>query len=252
MTEEKNDDKLELSEHAISALNEFLSEQQEQQIKFEQLKAKSLSCIQNYLESNSQDSKQDNKDDDNNTEINIDFFKEDWQLSQFWYDEVTSNFLAQEVLTNTNPDSRIACISTPTAFVKLKSIKPTPKQTICLFEFDTRFDVYGTDFYTYDYKNPTNFRNSQELRNSFDFILVDPPFLSEDCCTKSMITVRWLEKRGNCKILLCTGAVMRDLIYRLIKAKMSTFIPQHKGGLANDFRCYSNYESQNIKWVKDE
>lgn len=118
-----------------------------------------------------------------------------------------------------------------------------------------------------------------ELKNSFDFILVDPPFLSEDCCTKTMITVRWLGKKENCKILICTGklsiylsfiiiysqkkkrnnnnyfflgAVLRDLIYRLVKAKMTTYFPRHKSGLANEFRCYSNYESQKIKWVKDE
>ncbi|PKK61018.1 hypothetical protein RhiirC2_761186 [Rhizophagus irregularis] len=182
----------------------------------------------------------------------MELFKEDWQLSQFWYDEETSNTLAQEALANTSPDSRIACISTPTAFVKLKSVNPLPKQTICLFEYDTRFNIYGNDFYEYDYKDPTKFQNSLELKNSFDFILVDPPFLSEDCCTKTMITVRWLGKKENCKILICTGAVLRDLIYRLVKAKMTTYFPRHKSGLANEFRCYSNYESQKIKWVKDE
>ncbi|PKC16804.1 SHMT-domain-containing protein [Rhizophagus irregularis] len=29
---------------------------------------------------------------------------------------------------------------------------------------------------------------------------------------------------------------------------MTTYFPRHKSGLANEFRCYSNYESQKIKW----
>ncbi|KAF0407986.1 protein-lysine N-methyltransferase n6amt2-like [Gigaspora margarita] len=139
-------------------------------------------------------------------------------LSQFWYSKETTDVIIQEVLAHTNSESRIACISTPTVFVKLKSIIPPLKQIINLFEFDTRFDIY-----------------------------VDPPFLSEDCFTKTMITVRWLGKKDNCKILLCTGAVMQNLADRLINARVTSFYPQHQGGLANEFRCYINYQSQNIK-----
>lgn len=44
---------------------------------------------------------------------------------------------------------------------------------------------------------------------------------------------------------------MRDLVNRLIKARMTTFYPLHKSGLANEFRCYLNYESKNIKFADD-
>ncbi|CAG8827218.1 23712_t:CDS:2, partial [Racocetra persica] len=152
---------------------------------------------------------------------NMDFFKEDWQLSQFWYSKETTDVIIQEVLMHTNEMDRIACISTPTVFVKLKSITPPLKQSIYLFEFDTRFDIYGSDFIQYDYKTPTKFRDCSKLRNTFDFIVVDPPFLSEDCFTKTMITVRWLGKKETC-------AVMQDLADRLIKARMTSFYPQHQ------------------------
>ncbi|CAG8504047.1 10877_t:CDS:2 [Cetraspora pellucida] len=239
MSENESDkfaeDDLSLSSHALSALNEFFLEQQEQQQRFEQLKQSS--SIQIYS-----DTEQDKANG-----VHMDFFKEDWQLSQFWYSKETTDIIIQEVLMHTSEEDRVACISTPTVFVKLKSITPALKRSIYLFEFDTRFDIYGSDFFRYDYKTPTEFRDCSKLRNTFDFIVVDPPFLSEDCFTKTMITVRWLGKKDTCKILLCTGAVMQDLADRLVKARMTSFYPQHQGGLANEFRCYINYQSQNIK-----
>ena len=71
-----------LSEHALLALNEFLSEQEQHQKEFEQLRQKSLSSIQNYLETNSENKKQNNEDEDNK-EISMEFFKEDWQVLMF-------------------------------------------------------------------------------------------------------------------------------------------------------------------------
>ncbi|RHZ56329.1 hypothetical protein Glove_402g26 [Diversispora epigaea] len=81
------DDDLHLSAHALSALNEFISEQQEQEMKFEKLKQRSLDSIQKYLNSEHEDpslkeeeKKEEKKEDRIDNQINIDFFKEDWQV----------------------------------------------------------------------------------------------------------------------------------------------------------------------------
>ena len=37
---------------------------------------------------------------------------------------------------------------------------------------------------------------------SFDLVLADPPFLSDECLTKTAVTLKFLAKD---KILLCTG-----------------------------------------------
>lgn len=42
----------------------------------------------------------------------------------------------------------------------------------------------------------------EELLNSFDLVVVDPPFLSEECLTKSLQTTKSLTKKH---VLLCTG-----------------------------------------------
>lgn len=69
-----------------------------------------------------------------------------------------------------------------------------------LFEYDKRFSVYGSDFIFYDYNEPIKF--DEELSNSFDLVVVDPPFLSEECLTKSLQTTNYLTRKH---VILCTG-----------------------------------------------
>jgi hypothetical protein len=74
-------------------------------------------------------------------------FKEDWQLSQFWYSAETANILAQEVLRSSGKNARIGFLSSPTAFVEFQSMldKMTLEQVdgrdSFLFEFDKRYVV---------------------------------------------------------------------------------------------------------------
>jgi 16S rRNA G966 N2-methylase RsmD len=72
--------------------------------------------------------------------------------------------------------------------------------SVRLFEYDNRFDKFGSDFTFYDYKSPLDV--PRDLRESFDLVFADPPFLSEECLTKTAVTVKFLAKD---KIVLCTG-----------------------------------------------
>lgn len=38
------------------------------------------------------------------------------------------------------------------------------------------------------------------------------------------------------------GAVMMNLVERLLDVKKCNFIPKHKNNLANEFYCYSNFD----------
>ncbi|KAJ3081593.1 EEF1A lysine methyltransferase 1, partial [Rhizoclosmatium hyalinum] len=115
-----------------------------------------------------------------------------------------------------------------------------------VFEFDKRFAVFGSSFVFYDYNQPTDLDTS--LHRTFDTLVVDPPFLSDECWTKTSETVRWLAKEG-CKIIVCTGLVMREKIARELGCKLCVFEPKHKGGLSNEFGCYTNFESEGFRWV---
>ena len=87
-----------------------------------------------------------------------------------------------------------------------------------LFEYDKRFaSVAGDDFVYYDYKNPMSFgqmTNNSEicLREYFDVVIADPPFLSEECMTKTSVTVKYLAKK-EAKLLFCTGKLFDEIRY---------------------------------------
>lgn len=71
---------------------------------------------------------------------------------------------------------------------------------VTLLEHDKRFAVYREDFIFYDYKNPLDI--PRELASLYDIVIMDPPFLSEECLTKTAVTAKYLAKG---KIVLCTG-----------------------------------------------
>jgi len=72
--------------------------------------------------------------------------------------------------------------------------------TVVCLEYDRRFSVFGDSFIFYDYNEPLALPT--ELKESFDLVVADPPFLSEECLQKTAQTVHFLTRR---KILLCTG-----------------------------------------------
>jgi len=248
----EEDDDLRLSDSTLLALQQFLVEQQEQQDKFDKLKQlseKRFDDIQNENEENNEEE----------IKITMEDFKEDWQLSQFWYDDDTQLKLIQEAIAASPEDGWIACLCSPSVFVKYKSLRPVPKRNVIVFEFDERFNVYGPEFVFYDYKYPLKFtylpekesdKDKRTLKNKFDVVVMDPPFLSEECLVKASMTTRWILKE-NGKIIACTGRVQTQLIKRLLNCNTTTFEPLHRGGLSNEFCCFSNYESEFLKW-KDE
>lgn len=166
--------------------------------------------------------------------------QENWQLSQFWYDEETSTRLANEVLSVAGQTGSIACISCPTLYHKLRELKAATNRAVIL-EYDARFKAFGEDFIPYDYNSPLEL--PLELKQAFDIVVADPPFLSEECLTKTAITVRYMAKE---KVILCTGAVMEELALRLLQVEVCPFEPRHTHNLGNDFRCYTNYTTSHL------
>lgn len=208
-------DEIKLSASTLAALQEFYAEQ---------------SVMERCVVQEAQSPQDSNPSD-------VVMPSEDWQLSQFWYDDYTATLLAKEALFAVNNSGRIACISCPTLYARLHSMNPADCAIVCL-EFDQRFLHFGDSFVFYDYNEPVAL--PAQLKASFDLVVVDPPFLSEECLQKIAQTVHYLTTK---KILLCTGAVMTELAQQLLGVTECSFRPSHINKLANEFCCYANYKT---------
>ncbi|KAJ2695719.1 Protein-lysine N-methyltransferase efm5 [Coemansia spiralis] len=223
-----SDDVPALSADTLAVLQGFLEEKQEQDERFAQLQARADEAFQGRAK------------------VDMAVFQEDWQLSQFWYDAATADFLARRTLANTVAGDPIAFISSPTAYVALHNMA-REEENAFVFEFDTRFDVFRSQFVHYDYNRPLDFAGASELKGQVAFIVADPPFLNRDCLAQTLETVRFLARPG-AKIMINTGAVMEDLARELIGARITNFRPAHRSGLSNEFRCYATFEDDELKW----
>ncbi|XP_035532278.1 EEF1A lysine methyltransferase 1 [Morone saxatilis] len=168
--------------------------------------------------------------------------EEDWRMSQFWYSDETAAQLAEEVIREAGEGGRIACVSAPSVYQKLKQgvVDGSDRVSAVVLEYDRRFAAYGNDFVFYDYNEPLSIAASVAPQ-SFDIVLADPPYLSEECLSKVAQTIKYLSKG---KVLLCTGAIMEKIAKDLLDVRRCSFLPKHNRQLSNEFRCFVNYPSR--------
>ncbi|KAK0713799.1 putative N6-adenine methyltransferase-domain-containing protein [Lasiosphaeria miniovina] len=256
---ESDDEEIVLSSDALDALNAFYAERD--------ARAKQLAELEQEAEQRRLES----------VALSMDTFTEDWNESQFWYSEETANQFAHYLLDGCTAETTLAIVSAPSVFVALRNILSTtpsdePKPKLVLLEHDNRFAIFP-EFVFYDFAQP--FKLPPHLKGTVDCVITDPPFLSEDCQTKTALTVRWLLKTepttpakatavsgsqaGNSpakliphpRIIVCTGERMEGLITKLYRAygvRTTDFEPKHARGLSNEFYCYANFESELWKW----
>ncbi|ODV76672.1 uncharacterized protein CANTADRAFT_58033 [Suhomyces tanzawaensis NRRL Y-17324] len=227
-----SDDELTLSTHALAALAEFKKEETERIEKFQEL-CNSFNGGQEV-----------------NQQLTIEDFKQDWKLSQFWYADDTARTLGKALLQGANVDTVIVIASAPSVFAAIKNLPPeeVPTKHIYLFEYDKRFELLAgkEHFYFYDYTRPDDI--PLELKHNCHRLLIDPPYLQEDCQTKSAMAAGNLlvEKATDTqqiKLISSTGERMGEIVKKNYPETFVTnFFPEHMNGLSNEYRCYANFE----------
>uniref|UniRef100_A0A0N5A5I2 Protein-lysine N-methyltransferase n=1 Tax=Parastrongyloides trichosuri TaxID=131310 RepID=A0A0N5A5I2_PARTI len=170
---------------------------------------------------------------------------EDWKLSQFWYCDETSNKLVNEAIAALGENGgRIGLVSSPTLmrFFRNTDAYKNGKISVHLFEYDRRFgEQFPNDYTFYDYNYPLKIDISHEKK--YDYIIADPPYLSDKCLTAVSESLKFLKKDDNSKIILCTGAIMEETAERNLNVKRTKFNPRHSNNLSNDFCSFANYQT---------
>ncbi|GAB7361240.1 hypothetical protein MBLNU230_g1301t1 [Neophaeotheca triangularis] len=228
---------LQLPADTLAALQEFRLDQDARAKQFEDLKLQA-------------DNKQSIE------KLSMAAFTEDWNASQFWYTDDTAYQLAQEILRTADIDSCIACVSAPSVYIQIRNILSEEKSIVTpkvfLLEYDKRFEVFKEDFVPYDFQQPLKL--PPELKGKCTHVILDPPFLSDDCQTKAALTIRYLASdwSPSFRFVTCTGERMGSRIAKLyskLGVRTTTFEVKHGEGLSNEFRCYANSEGGIWKWA---
>ncbi|KAI1501552.1 putative N6-adenine methyltransferase-domain-containing protein [Biscogniauxia marginata] len=229
-----------------------------------------------------------NSNSNGHVELSMDAFVEDWNESQFWYNDETANLFARQLIDGADDDTVIAVVSTPSVFVALKNLmsaaaakggkENVPKPKLYLLEHDQRFSVFP-EFVFYDFMKPMKL--PAHLKAGVDRMICDPPFLSEDCQTKMALTLRWLARPSTtnttntttttkaanpgssagdtgsssspspARVILCTGERMEGLVTKLYRKSLgvrTTTYAPVHPGLKNDFYAYANFECADWRW----
>lgn len=232
---ESDDEPLTLSASTLAALQEFKQEEEDRIKKFDELYERAEEKFENEKD------------------LSIDDFKEDWQLSQFWYSDRTAEILGRALLEGADDETVIVIASAPSVYAAIKKLPPAeiPTEHIYVLEYDNRFKLLGgSHFAFYDYQKPHDI--PEFLRNKCHRLLIDPPFLEPDCQLKSSIAAGNLlvkdketrTKNGDLKykLITSTGERMKDVIKEYYPdVSMTSFLPEHKNGLSNEFRCYASF-----------
>ncbi|KAF8907646.1 putative N6-adenine methyltransferase-domain-containing protein, partial [Gymnopilus junonius] len=164
-------------------------------------------------------------------------------LSTHRYTEEFAMSLASRLHSLCTPSTNIAFVCCPTGFVAFQRTKPIAGAT--LLEYDQRFAVLSPkQFVPYDLDEPDVFPDS--LKENFDIVVVDPPFLNEVTNRKLTQTLSQILKPEG-KLVIITSTSVEDIICRLydeppLGRLRRTAINVEHGRLANDFACWGSWE----------
>jgi EEF1A lysine methyltransferase 1 len=143
--------------------------------------------------------------------------EENGDFNQYWYSERTIARIVEALVEN---GGKIAFLSTPSLYF---SLPEDLRSKAYVFDYDRKWES-DRGFVFYDYRLPEDF--PEQLKGSFDMVVVDPPFIVEEVWEKYAITSKLLLKKGLAadgspagKVILTTVFENAAMLERLLGAK---------------------------------
>eukprot|EP01061_Rhynchopus_euleeides_P034226 TRINITY_DN5796_c3_g1_i1.p1 TRINITY_DN5796_c3_g1~~TRINITY_DN5796_c3_g1_i1.p1 ORF type:complete len:413 (+),score=204.19 TRINITY_DN5796_c3_g1_i1:56-1240(+) len=158
--------------------------------------------------------------------------KENGDLNQYWFGPNTIDAFVNEIEAQSVQGA--AFLSSPSLYFSLRDEALKAKSKV--FEFDKQWES-DPGFVFYDYNKPDQV--SIALFGQFDMVVIDPPFITEECWRSYTETARLLLCPGG--KLICTTIVENEgIMQELLGCTPVTFRPSIPN-LVYQYNTYTSY-----------
>ena len=165
--------------------------------------------------------------------MSFDLQKEDSDLNQYWFSTNTIDVFVKEIEAQSVKGA--AFLSSPSLYFSLKNEELKAKSKV--FEFDKQWEK-DPGFVFYDYNKPEQV--SIMLFGQFDMVVIDPPFITEECWRNYTETARLLLAPGG--KLICTTIVENEgIMCDLLGCRPTKFRPSIPN-LVYQYNTYTSYQ----------
>ena len=160
--------------------------------------------------------------------------KENADFNQYWYSKDSIMFIKDQVEKHAKS---CAFLSTPSIYFSLKDkeVKANSK----VFDFDTKFEK-DPNFIFYDFNKPEDL--SDDLKGTFDYVMIDPPFVTEEVWTLYAEAAKFLLWEEG-KILLSTIDERESFLKEILGVSRKAFRPSIPN-LVYQYSFYANYDDE--------
>jgi len=164
--------------------------------------------------------------------------KAEADLNQYWYSEHTIKTMVKEIEMFAGS---AAFLSTPSLYFALT--KDSLRAKSKLFEFDKQWES-DPGFVFYDYNEPE--KVPVGLWESFDYIVVDPPFITAEVWAKYAQTIKLIAKKG-ARFFFTSVIENHQMLEEF--ADTALMVPVFRPSipkLVYQYHCFTSYESHSL------
>lgn len=181
---------------------------------------------------------------------------EDMLLNQYWYSQATIDTLRKAILVvvaSLDKDApRVAFLSTPSLYFAFDEAE---RRNFFLFDFDSKATwSKDANYVYYDYNDPLGF--DETLYNSFDVVVIDPPFITREVWEKYAQTARALAvqqppQQRQPLVIATTVFENAQIMKELFDAKPTKFQPSIPN-LVYQYACFTNFPCDCLSQPNEE
>ena len=165
---------------------------------------------------------------------------ENADFNQYWFSEKTIQFILNQIQKN-NAGGRIGLIATPSIFFSL--LADTQEKSY-LFDIDDVLISKHKNGRKYDFNWTDYDKYFSDLKGTFDFIVIDPPFITEEAWSKFAAFGKYLANE-KCKFLVSSIAENAQNLKKFLGVDMKEFKPSIPH-LVYQYNFFANYEDEEL------